>query len=506
MNKNFNRRLFLKKSASAAAGLVVGYPNLFSAKKIKKNKFNVLFISVDDLRTELGCYGKEMVKSTNIDQLAETGTVFTRAYCQVALCMPSRASLLTGRRPDTTKVYDFSMRFRSTLPRVVTLPENFKKNGYHTQAFGKIFHNDDPQSWGVPLYKSKCEQYHSPEGRKVLEYIKSDHRKLTYLWDLGEGYTKKKRPGGLPWEAPNVPDYKLRDGDIANQAIKALNLVKDKPFFLAPGFHKPHIPFIAPKKYWDLYDKKDISLADNPFPPEDVPQCAIYNWNDLRHYYGIPDVGPVSDEQALNLIHGYYACVSFIDAQIGRLIDELERLGLREKTIIIFWGDNGYQLGEHGMWDKHSNFETSVRCPLIISVPGQKTKGVKTNALVEFVDIYPTLCDLCGIPLIEGLEGISFKPLLEDPERPWKKAAFSQYARVIPGYGEGMGYSMRTDRYRFTEWVVRGNNFCEYELYDHLVDPNENVNIANRPENAKLVKQLANQLHKGWRCSLPIGY
>jgi len=506
--KQISRRNFLGIGISGAAGMMFSNPltNLLSAAEIGKQKYNVLFIAVDDLRTELNCYGKKVIKSPNIDKLAEKGTLFTRAYCQQALCMPSRSSLLTGRRPDTTKVYDFSVRFRDTVPGVVTLPEQFKKHGYHAQGFGKIFHIDDTQSWSVPHYASKCQQYHSTKGKKVLEYIKSDHRRLTYLWDLGAGFTKTKRPGGLPYEAPNVPDFKLRDGDLANQAIKALNLVKDKPFFLAVGFHKPHLPFIAPKKYWDLYDRNELSLADNPFPPEDVPRCAMYNWNDLRHYYGIPDVGPVSDEQARSLIHGYYACVSFTDAQVGRLINELERLKLREKTIIILWGDHGWQLGEHGMWDKHSNFETSTHSPLIISVPGQKPINVKTNALVEFVDMYPSLCDLCGIPIPEGLEGTSFRPLIENPNRKWKNAAFSQYPRVVPEYGKGMGHSMRTDRYRFTEWLVPGTDFCKYELYDHLIDPNENVNIANRPENAQLVRQLASQLHAGWRSAVPPGY
>ena len=503
-----SRRDFVGKGLTGAAGVMLASPlaTLLSAADIGMQKYNVLFIAIDDLRPELGCYGRRAVKSPNIDRLAETGTVFTRAYCQQALCMPSRSSLLTGRRPDTTKVIDFSVRFRDTLPGVVTLPEHFKANGYHTQSFGKIFHINDEQSWSFPHYVSKCQQYHTPEGRKILEYINSDHRRLTYLWDLGEGYTKTKRPGGLPWEAPNVPHYMLRDGDIADKTIKALNLIKDKPFFLAPGFHKPHIPFIAPKKYWDLYDRSKLTLADNPFAPEGAPQCALYNWNDLRQYYGIPDVGPVSDEQALNLIHGYYACVSFVDAQVGRLINELERLRLREKTIIILWGDHGFQLGEHGMWDKHSNFETSVHSPMIVCVPGQKPVGVKTDGLVEFVDIYPSLCELCGIPIPEGLEGTSFKPLLENSGRSWKKAAFSQYPRVIPGYGKGMGHSMRTERYRFTEWLVTGTDFCKYELYDHFIDPDENVNIANRPENTELVKQLANQLHKGWKGALPPKY
>jgi len=421
--KQFSRRDFLDIGLSGMAGSLAFNPfiNLHLAEEIKKDKPNVLFISVDDLRPELGCYGKKLVKSPNIDKLAETGTIFNRAYCQQALCMPSRASLLTGRRPDTTKVYGFTVDFRDNIPNVVTLPEYFKACGYHTQALDKTFHKDDSQSWSVPHWVSKQPIYHSNEGKKILEYIKEEPR-ITYTWDLGAGKKKTKPAGGLPWEAPDVPDNQLRDGDIADHAIKALNLIKDKPFFLAVGFLKPHIPYVAPKKYWNLYDKNKLPLADNPFPPEDVPKCALYNWNDLRHYHGIPKVGPVSDEQARSLIHGYYACVSFVDAQVGRLIAELEKLKLRKRTIIILWGDNGYQLGEHGMWDKHSIFETSVHCPMIINVPGQRLKGAKTDALVEFVDIYPSLCDICGLPLPEGLEGISFKPLLRRSKTTMEKS------------------------------------------------------------------------------------
>lgn len=464
---------------------------------------NVLFIAVDDLRPELGCYGKP-VQSPHIDQLAREGTLFERAYVQCALCMPSRASLMTGRRPDTTGVVDFTVRFRDVPGDVVTLPQHFKNHGYHAAAFGKLFHNDDPVSWSERLWKSNRARYHTEFGKQVLAWIKEDYRRLTYVWDLGDGVTKTKRPGCLPWEAPDVPDNALRDGHIADAAIAKMKEVKDKPFFLAVGFHKPHLPFIAPKKYFDLYDRERIPLATNPFPPRDAPRFATYNWNDLRHYYGIPDVGPVSEEQARDLKHAYYACVSFMDAQVGRLLKCLEELGLRDNTIVVLWGDHGWQLGEHGMWDKHSNFETSTWAPLIIRTPGQKPG--RTKALVEFVDIYPTLSELCGLPLDDGLEGHSFSPLIKDPDREWKSAAFSQYRRVIPGYGQisrGMGYSMRTDRYRFTEWLVPGTDFRAYELYDHRTDPDENINLAVAAEHKSLVDELKKKLHAGWKAALP---
>lgn len=464
---------------------------------------NVLFIVVDDLRPELGCYGKP-VQSPHIDRLAREGTLFERAYVQCALCMPSRVSVLTGRRPDTTGVVDFRVRFRSVLGDVVTLPQHFKNNGYHAAAFGKVFHRDDPVSWSEPLWRSARPPYHTEFGKQVMAWTKEDHRRLTYVWDLGDGITKTKTPGGLPWESPDVPDHALRDGHIAEAAIAKLEQLKDEPFFLAVGFHKPHLPFIAPKRYFDLYDRNQIIPAPNPLPPANVPKFATYNWNDLRHYYGIPDVGPVSAEQARELKHAYYACVSFTDTQVGRLLKRLDALGLRDETIVVLWGDHGWQLGEHGMWDKHSNFETSTHAPLIVRVPGQKPG--RTRALVEFVDIYPTLCELCDLPQDDGLEGRSFVPLIEDPDRRWKSAAFSQYQRVIPGYGRiarGMGYSMRTDRYRFTQWLVPGTEFRAYELYDHHVDPSEDNNLAATARYAPLMNELKVRLSSGWEAAGP---
>ena len=467
---------------------------------------NVLFIAVDDLRPELGCYGAP-VKSPNIDQLARQGMLFERAYVQCALCMPSRVSVLTGRRPGTTGVVDFSVRFRDVLSNVVTLPQHFKNHGYRAVAFGKLFHGDDPVSWSEPLWRSNRPAYHTDFGQQVMAWTKEDHRRLTYVWDLGDGITKTKRPGGLPWEAPNVHDSALRDGHIADAAIsKMTELGKSpaEPFFLAVGFHKPHLPFIAPKKYFDLYDRDKIALATNPFPPQDAPKFATYNWNDLRHYYGIPDVGPLSEQQARDLKHAYYACVSYTDAQVGRLLQHLDALEMAKNTIVVLWGDHGWQLGEHGMWDKHSNFETSTHAPLIIRVPGQQPG--RTRALVEFVDIYPTLCELCELTLDKALEGHSLVPLVHEPARKWKSAAFSQYRRVIPGYGSiarGMGYSMRTDRYRFTEWRVPGTDFRAHELYDHNSDPAENVNLAAQSSHQELVGELQARLNAGWEAALP---
>ncbi len=488
-------------------------------------KFNVLFIAIDDLRPETGCYGNPLIKTPHIDALAARGTVFNRAYCQQAVCSPSRTSLLTGRRPDTTKVYDLQTHFRLHLPEVVTLPQHFKRHGYHAQGLSKIYHGglDDPQSWSVPHWRPQGPGYGKPETLAALQaqakqlrakykgpassVAKRDPKTGTVLKRTRPRY----RARGPAWEDPDVPDGALPDGKTADRAVELLRQIKDRPFFLAAGFLKPHLPFVAPKKYYDLYRREDLKLAPNPFPPKGVPKIALTNWGELRNYQGIPNKGPLPDDMALDLIHGYYAATSYIDAQIGRLLVELDRLKLREKTVIVLWGDHGWQLGEHGLWCKHTNFEVAARAPMIFSAPRQNRPGAKTDALAEFVDIYPTLCELCGLPIPEGLEGTSLVPVMEDPDRPWKKAAFSQYPR-----GKIMGYSMRTDRYRYTQWLPRDggrpsvgheyvppNGLVASELYDHQTDPQENVNLANRPRHKMLIRQLGEQLHAGWRAASP---
>jgi iduronate 2-sulfatase len=458
-------------------------------------KYNVLFVAVDDLRPQFGAYGDKVVRSPNLDRLARQGLTFNRAYCQQAVCSPSRTSLMTGRRPDTTKVYDLVTHFRNTIPDAVTVAQHFKNHGYHTQGFSKIYHGgyDDVASWSVPHWTPKGKG-RGPEGQRALALQREEAMKAG---------TDPERARGLAWEALDVKDSDLQDGATADKAIEVLREVKDKPFFLAVGFLKPHLPFVAPKKYWDLYSAADIKPASNPYPPKGSPPWALTGFGELRAYYGMPKKGPVTEEQARSLIHGYYACISYMDAQLGRVLDELDRLGLREKTIVVLWGDHGWELGEHGEWCKHENYETSTHAPLIVSVPGQKTAGKKTNALVEFVDIYPSLAELCALSKPQGVEGTSFKPLVENPDRPWKKAAFSQYPRNIPGQGRGMGYAMRTDRYRLVEWTVPGKEFREHELYDHQTDPDENVNVAKQPEYADRLKELIAQLHAGWQAAVP---
>ena len=493
--------------AGAYAGLAGVMPHILSAEE---GKYNVLFFAVDDLRTQLGCYGVKTAKTPNIDALAASGMVFNHAYCQQALCSPSRTSLLTGRRPDTTKVYNLTTHFRKAVPNAVALPEQFKLNGYHTQGLSKIYHPgmDDPQSWSVPHWNPNVPGYGDPESLKAV----ADKKAL--MQKEGKYQSKKileKDPKtglplstqratpvrGLPWEAADVPDNALPDGATADKAVECLQELKDKRFFLGVGFLKPHLPFVAPKKYWDLYSDTKFTLADNPFAPRDCPEVATYQWGELRSYIGMPQEGPVPKRKALELIKGYHACASYTDAQVGKVIGELERLGLRDKTIIVLWGDHGWQLGEHGHWCKHTNFEEATRAPLIISVPGMKNEGKKSESLVEFVDIYPTLCDLAGLPIPKGLEGTSLVPVIDDPKAKVKKAAFSQYPRP----GGVMGYSMRTERYRYAEWAVPGQDPVGVELYDFQTDPKGNINIAGKPENKELVARMSKMLKDGYKAA-----
>ncbi|QDT57134.1 Choline-sulfatase [Caulifigura coniformis] len=499
---------------------------LFSAASLEaaEKKLNVLFIAVDDLRPELGCYGTPIIKSPHIDALAAKGMVFERAYCQQAVCSPTRSSLLTGRRPDTTKVYDLVTHFRRALPDVVTLPQAFKDAGWHTQSFGKIYHGgyDDPASWTdaawfpgksnrktalldqdaefgdlqfvTALQNQQGQRRRNAQNQQNQEKIERDPKTGLIL----KGNRNNRGPKGVAFEASEKGDSELADGMIADAAIARMREIKDRPFFLAVGFMKPHLPFIAPKKYFDLYDPATIPMAKSKSLPTGAPEYAGNNSGELRGYTNIPDGNePITDELSRELKHAYYAATSYMDAQLGRVVAELDALGLRENTVIILWGDHGWKLGDHGLWCKHCNWEPDTRCALVMSMPGQTTAGQKTSALVEYVDVFPTLCDVCGIDLPEGLEGTSFAPLLKDPKQAWKSAAFSQYPRA-----KKMGYSMRTARYRYTEWQEDGNAVGR-ELYDYEADPNETASIADRPENAKLVEELSAQLKAGWKQAKP---
>jgi iduronate 2-sulfatase len=482
---NIRRRDFLK---TVGLGVLARGAAKSCFAKASQDKLNVLFITVDDLRPELGCYGRKHIHSPNIDALAKRGLLFGRAYAQQALCGPSRNSVFSGCRPDTTKVYGGPLTFRKHCPDIVALPQLFKNHGYHTQGFGKILHHggqDDPISWTDPWWAP---------GFQEGMYAHPDNRDCKITKDRAENFDNPLT------ECADVPDNAYKDGMICEKAIATLRRVKDKPFFLAVGFFKPHTPFNAPKKYWDLYRRDEIKLTDNPDRPADAPDIAMNDFRYVRSFQGMPKSGPVPDALARKLRHAYYACVSYVDAQVGRLLDELKRLGLADNTVVLLWGDHGYQLGDHGMWCKHTNFETSTHAPLILHVPGQHHAGARTDALVEMVDIFPTLADACSLPLPKHLEGASALPLTVNPKRPWKAAAFSQYRRGA------MGRSIRTDRYRYNEWIRTAGGkrtVVARELYDHRTDPKESVNIAPRPANAALVQTLSAKLRAGWKAALP---
>ena len=511
-----SRRTFLRRGLQAAPlAALSGRLAPLGAKKKKNPELNLLFIAVDDLRPELGCYGNRRVHTPHIDSIADQGLTFLRAYCQQATSSPSRTSLLTGRRPDTTQIYDAKTHFRRYLPNVITLPQQFKRHGYLTTAFSKIYHKpqlDDPSSWSVPPWIPDGFEWGSEENRTFAQRRWDRLRASGWISKEAYFYEPSKRQAApdsatgwemRSWEGPDLPDEALPDGRTAEQAIRALHKIRDKRFFLAVGFLKPHLPFVAPKKYYDLYPAGTTQAAENVFPPTYAPPFALHDFAELRAYSDIAMSGDVPAYKARELVRGYYASVSYVDAQIGRLLGALDELGLRERTVIVLWGDHGYHLGDHGLWNKYTNFETATRTPLIVSVPGRRGAGRKTKALTELVDVYPSLCDICGLERPDGLEGSSFLPLFKDPDRLWKRAAFSQYPREIPGAGDGMGYSMRTDRYRYTEWLVKETGFRARELYDHENDPQENSNIANSPDHLSLVNGLTGMLHEGWRASLP---
>lgn len=442
---------------------------------------NVLFIAVDDLRADLGCYGNDVVYTPHLDKLADSGVTLTRAYCQVAVCGASRASLMTGTRPDTNGIYMLKPMVREAMPNVLTLTECFKNNGYQTIGVGKIYHDfeDDPQGW--------CD----------FEFTLSEQDQ-TYIQQRVE---KNIWPPVL--KADDVSDEYYSDGLIAQRAIEHLqaqhNKKQEEPFFLAVGFKKPHLPFNAPKKYWDLYDRAEIKIPARKHP-QNTPKIAFTRWGEMRHYQGVPQEGDVSDELARQLIHGYQACVSYVDAQIGKVLTELERLGLRENTIVVVWGDHGWKVGEYGDWCKHTNFELDVRAPLIYSGPGI-AKGRKGSGLVEFVDVYPTLVDLCGIKIPEHCEGSSSKKLLQNPSLPWKKAAFSQFTR---DWAKAMGNSVRSGKWRYVEWVHdETGEILERELYDHAHTDIAIENLANNPSYKKVVNEMSSILKEGWQNVIP---
>lgn len=459
-------------------------------------KPNILFFAVDDLRPLLGCYGNDLMQTPNIDRLAGRGVVFERAYCQFAACGPSRASVLTGMYPEKAGVYDQVANFRETSPDAVSLPEWLKNNGYFTVGMGKVFHhghqdNQTPHSWSRWV-QSLGPGYLDPSN---IADLKRRREKLEARKKAGETFTPHQEyilTVGPATEAADVPDARYPDGILADAAIKELHALsrEAEPFFLAVGFRKPHLPLVVPKKYWDVYDPEEIGHPSNPLFPAGAPSFHTHDSYELRHYADIPRTGGIPEEIRRRVAHGYYAACSFIDAQAGRVLDELERLGLADNTVVVLWGDHGFHLGENGIITKDTNYEVALHAPLIISGPARLgiAQGEKSPALVEFVDIFPTLCELVGIPIPGQVQGDSLLPLLEDPGTEIKEAVFSVNRRSWQH--NYTGYAMRTERYRYIRWKDEKGRLEAEELYDYDREPDEPRNLVVDPEYREVLNSL----------------
>ncbi len=494
-------------------------------------KPNILFIAIDDLKPELGCYGNTIVKTPNIDRLAKMGTVFMSNYCQQSVCGPTRASIMTGMRPDYTKVWDLKTQMRDMNPDILTIPQYFISQGYATSGIGKIYHPSsaikkvDPVSWSIPYLQVEDQDYANGMGKPANGQYQKPETKAFFASldkpkkdDDDEAPVSRKGPSS---ECIDVPDNAYNDGVYALKAkAQIIQLAKEnKPFFMAVGFHKPHLPFVAPKKYWDLYNREEMPLAKFQEHSKNGIQIAYHKSGELRNYTDIPEFAtlPGEDlriglkpEKQKELIHGYYASISYTDAQVGILLNTLEEQGLLKNTIIVLWGDHGWHLGDHDLWEKHTTFEQANRSPLIIAAPGMKPGASKS--LSEHVDVFPTLCQLAGVSIPTHLAGKSLMPLMQNKGAVVKDFAMSQYYRQLPqeeakklGFMDRKlwGYSMRTDKYRFVMWM--GNGFTSEspfsadkiygsELYDFDKDPMESVNVADEKGYAAAKNELYNKM------------
>ncbi len=494
----------------------------------EKTRPNILFISIDDLRPSLGVYGDSFAITPHLDQFAAEGMTFRQTFCQSAVCAPSRASLMTGLRPDSTRVWHLGDQFRKINPQSVTMPQYFHRYGYHTVNIGKIFHNymPDSVSWDEPdlrptrylrpdWLKRDGETFYINEETQALQAVKRDSLLELRPVRYADGWNT-----GPAWEMAEVHDTMYFDGaqnELAKSTLTRL-AKSDRPFYLALGYFRPHLPFAVPKKYWNLYDPKQLPLASNPDVPKDAPVLTMNSMYELRHYDGFHHIGHptssyrMSEDTARTLKQGYYASVSYVDALFGQLITHLKSLGIYENIIIIVWGDHGWKLGDHNSWGKMTNYNIDLQVPMMIRYPNQQIRGAHTFAITELVDMFPSLCELADIPIPEYMQGRSFVPLLKDPDRQWKTAAFSQFHRrpkVTPDGGRYMGYSINTTTYHYIEWYtwdatkgIRGQSVAA-ELYDRTSDPHEMVNLAASTSHQKIKEELARQLAAGWRKAWP---
>lgn len=497
-------------------------------KKKAIQKPNVLFVSIDDLRPALGVYGDSLVITPNLDQFAAEGITFREAFCQSAVCAPSRASLMTGIRPDSTRVWHLGDKFREINPDAVTMPQYFSKSGYHTVNIGKIFHNymPDSTSWDEPDLRP---------ARFVREdWLKRDGETFYISKEVNESQATKRdsllklRPvryadgwnTGPAWEAANVHDTMYYDGaqtKLAKQTLTRLSK-SNEPFFMGLGYFRPHLPFAVPKKYWDMYDPEKMPMPNNSEIPKGAPIQAMNSMYELRHYDGFQHIGhptssyKMSEDTIRTLRQGYYASVSYVDALLGDLFAHMKEIGIYENTIIVVWGDHGWKLGDHNSWGKMTNYNIDLKVPILIRYPNQKNRGAQTHAITELVDLFPTLCELAGIEVPKYMQGVSLVPLIENPKLTWKSAAFSQFHRRPKVSADGqryMGYSLNTREYHYIEWYTWDHKtgtkgeLRDIELYDRENDPHEKVNISQNTALTDVRKALANQLADGWEKALP---
>jgi arylsulfatase A-like enzyme len=460
--------------------LLSGLTAILLSGGVNAQQKNILFIAVDDLKPWVGAYGDKHARTPGMDRLAREGIVFRNTYCQQAISAATRASLLTGMYPDKTRVWDLVTDFRQVNPNALSMPQYFKSMGYETAGMGKIYHIEsagpghDAPSWSVPYRDAKRKQYALP-------------------------FTPNDKGRGPATECADVPDNTYHDGRLTEMAIQLLDSLSSnkKPFFLAVGYLKPHLPFVAPKKYWDLYDRNEFEIAPYQKKALNSPDVAYHVSGELKNYSDIPQFDSYSEnemdhlpvEKQKEIIHGYYAAMSYTDAQIMKLLEELDRLGIRKNTIIVLWGDHGWHLGDHGLWNKHTNFEQATHALLMMSIPGQKA-GIQPVSVSEFVDIFPTLCDLINLPKPKHLDGVSLLQAISDPSAQVKEYAMSQYPRG----NQRMGYSIRTRRFRYTVWMGKGfRTWMPYdeklviarEMYDYEKDPLEKESILDKPEYRK---------------------
>ena len=470
---------------------------LFGSILQASEKPNVLLILVDDLKPIMGCHGDTLAKTPNMDELAASGMRFDLAYCNQAVCAPSRFALMLGSHSTSTGLYGLGSHLRKNWPTAVTIPQYFAKHGYRTESLGKVYHighgnKGDPESFSVPHFKEKVIEYVDPASKPEDGLTREEAMFQNQPSPPGG---MNKLPRGAAFESPDVEDDAYADGRVAAETIKRLQAAKQKqePFFIVAGFARPHLPFSAPKKYWDLYDPKKFKLAENSDLPEGSPKVAQKRGGEIRNYFPVPDKNDpaqITKELARKLIHGYYASTSYVDAQIGRVTDALERLKLADDTIVVLWGDHGFHLGDLGIWTKHTNYEQANRIPVLISAPGVTQANSSTRQLAESVDIFPTLAELAGLPAPAGpqpIDGVSLVPVLKNPAARVRDHAFHAYPK------RKMGRAIRTERFRLVEWKQPGapRKSAEIELYDYREDPLETKNIAmGKPAEVKRLRAI----------------